>query len=282
MNDRITISVIVPCYNQAKYLDEALQSVFMQTYQFWECILVNDGSTDHTEEVAKKWLTKDNRFKYIHKKNGGLSSARNAGLDLATGDFIQLLDADDILSQNKFLIQLKVLKYCEISVCDYLPFEDKTGLRRDNRYLSPFLNPDCYKKDIIMKWETEKSIPCHAVLFKRSLIVEHKIFFEETLPNHEDWVFWVKLFYHSKGISNHKDILAKYRIKDISMCTDEEQMHYGFLKASEIMVSYFQFLGDKKFVFYCKDKNSLIMGKADTRGFLKIWNFWKKKFCKNF
>ena len=62
------ISVIVPCYNQAQYLDECLQSVLDQTYQNWECIIVNDGSPDHTEEVAKKWTEKDPRFKYLKKE----------------------------------------------------------------------------------------------------------------------------------------------------------------------------------------------------------------------
>ncbi len=61
------ISVIVPCYNQAQYLDECLQSVLNQIYTDWECIIVNDGSPDHTEEIAKKWLEKDPRFRYINK-----------------------------------------------------------------------------------------------------------------------------------------------------------------------------------------------------------------------
>ena len=89
------ISVIVPCYNQAQYLDECLQPVLDQTYTDWECIIVNDGSPDHTEEVAKKWLKKDPRFKYIHKENGGLSSARNAGITQAKGEWVLPLDADD-------------------------------------------------------------------------------------------------------------------------------------------------------------------------------------------
>ncbi len=88
------ISVIVPCYNQAQYLDECLQSVLDQTYQDWECIIVNDGSPDNTEEVAKKWLAKDSRFKYFYKENGGLSSARNAGIKDSIGQFIFFLDFD--------------------------------------------------------------------------------------------------------------------------------------------------------------------------------------------
>lgn len=66
------VSVIVPCYNQAKYLSEALQSVLDKTYENWECIIVNDGSPDNTEEVAKQWVEKDSRFKYFYKENGGL------------------------------------------------------------------------------------------------------------------------------------------------------------------------------------------------------------------
>jgi glycosyltransferase involved in cell wall biosynthesis len=89
------ISIIIPCYNQAQYLDETLQSVLEQTYSNWECIIVNDGSPDETE-IITKWAAKILGLN-IYKKNGGLRSARNAGLEIATGDFIQFLDADDYL-----------------------------------------------------------------------------------------------------------------------------------------------------------------------------------------
>ena len=89
------ISVIVPCYNQSIYIDECLQSVLDQTYKNWECIIVNDGSPDNTEEVALRWVEKDARFIYLKKENGGLSSARNAGIEKAKGEWILPLDCDD-------------------------------------------------------------------------------------------------------------------------------------------------------------------------------------------
>ena len=89
------VSIIVPCYNQAQYLDEALQSLLNQTFTDWECIIVNDGSTDTTEGVALKWETKDPRFTYIYQENGGVSSARNLGIEKAKAEFILTLDADD-------------------------------------------------------------------------------------------------------------------------------------------------------------------------------------------
>jgi len=95
------VSIIIPCYNQANYLTYSLASVLEQTYTNWECIIVNDGATDNTKEVAKEWCAKDNRFVYVEKQNGGLSSARNAGINVAKGDYIQFLDADDILVTNK-------------------------------------------------------------------------------------------------------------------------------------------------------------------------------------
>jgi len=89
------VSIVVPCYNYAQYLDEALQSILDQTYVDWECIVVNDGSTDNTAAVAHKWVTKDARFVYVYKENGGVSSARNLGIEKAKGEFIVTLDADD-------------------------------------------------------------------------------------------------------------------------------------------------------------------------------------------
>ncbi len=91
------ISIIVPCYRQAHFLDTSLQSVMDQSFENWECIIVNDGSPDDTASAAQKWCLKDARFKYIEKENGGLSSARNAGISIAKGIYILPLDADDLL-----------------------------------------------------------------------------------------------------------------------------------------------------------------------------------------
>ena len=94
------VSVIVPCYNYAHFLGEALDSVLAQTYNNWECIIVNDGSPDNTEEVALNYCNKDKRFKYFHKENGGHSSARNFGVRHSLGKYILPLDADDTISES--------------------------------------------------------------------------------------------------------------------------------------------------------------------------------------
>ena len=105
----VKISIIVPCYNQAEFLDECLESVLGQTFQDWECIIVNDGSTDNTEEITKKWLAKDNRFKYFYQDNTGLSATRNFGIENAVGEFILPLDADDKIS----------IEYCRLAILEF-------------------------------------------------------------------------------------------------------------------------------------------------------------------
>ena len=99
MNTSPLVSVIVPCYNQAIYLPETLQSVLEQSYSNWECIIVNDGSPDNTEEVALQWCKKDQRFKYLSKINGGLADARNFGIKHSQGKYILPLDSDDKISK---------------------------------------------------------------------------------------------------------------------------------------------------------------------------------------
>ena len=89
------VSVVIPCYNQAKYLPDALQSILDQTHQNWECIIVNDGSPDETDSIAAEWCAKDPRFKYLYQGNGKLPNARNSGIIKAIGTYILTLDADD-------------------------------------------------------------------------------------------------------------------------------------------------------------------------------------------
>jgi len=103
------VSIIVPCYNYAHFLGEALDSVLAQTYPYWECIVVNDGSPDNTEEIALEYCEKDSRIKYFYKENGGHSSARNFGIKNSTGKYILPLDPDDRIADYFLEKAVKVL-----------------------------------------------------------------------------------------------------------------------------------------------------------------------------
>lgn len=113
------ISVIVPVYNVESYLPHCLNSILMQTYQNLEIILIDDGSEDKTGEICEEYSAKDNRIIVVHKENGGVSAARNAGLDIASGDYISFVDGDDWLEPNMYeVLHRNAVEYdTEISCC---------------------------------------------------------------------------------------------------------------------------------------------------------------------
>ncbi|MBT2616776.1 MULTISPECIES: glycosyltransferase [unclassified Bacillus (in: firmicutes)] len=115
------ISIIIPVYNAEKYLTKCLESVKNQTHQDLEVILVNDGSTDQSSSICNEYAQKDKRFNVIHKKNGGVSSARNEGLKVAKGEYIGFIDPDDWVEGCMFekLYQLAIENNADISMCGY-------------------------------------------------------------------------------------------------------------------------------------------------------------------
>ncbi len=272
------ISVIIPCYNQEKYLGETLKSVKNQTHSSWECIVVDDGSTDNSKAIAKSYCDIDSRFKYIFKENGGLSSARNLGLKYASGKYVQLLDADDLIKPEKFTNQLKDLQGCQISICNYFSFIDGTNDAAPYRYLSPFLSESNYKREIITDWEYRKSIPCHTVLFEKKLVDDYGLSFNEKLPNHEDWVFWVQLFYYSKAIKNNKETFALYRIHKSSMSYEYKLMRKGFLQATKTLQAFFKAENEKALYKASKEKYKEVYDKTSEPFIKKLKSRIYSKF----
>lgn len=122
------ISVIIPCFNVEKYIDRCMESVINQTYRYLEIILVDDGSTDSTGEICDRYSQMDKRIKVVHKKNGGLSSARNAGLAVATGAYIGFVDSDDWIEHDfySYLYNLIVQYQADIAQCTYFLTDGST------------------------------------------------------------------------------------------------------------------------------------------------------------
>ncbi|MDI1323092.1 MAG: glycosyltransferase family 2 protein [Algoriphagus sp.] len=113
MSSGALISVIVTCYNQGKFLKDSLDSLLKQSHINWEGFIINDGSSDETENIALEYCKKDPRFNYFYQSNSGVSSARNLGINKCKGDFIQFLDADDFIHPEKLSTQLDILNLNE-------------------------------------------------------------------------------------------------------------------------------------------------------------------------
>ena len=124
------ISVIIPVYNVERYLDECIKSIVNQTYENLEIILVDDGSPDNCPRMCDDWAKKDERIRVIHKENGGLASARNAGMNICTGEYISFVDSDDWMELNAYESLLKyfddktdIVKFDMIRNADVIPSE---------------------------------------------------------------------------------------------------------------------------------------------------------------
>lgn len=132
MNQKL-ISVIVPIYNVEKYLRKCIDSIINQTYKNLEIILIDDGSTDNSSSICDEYKKKDNRIVVIHKTNGGLSSARNKGLDISNGELISFVDSDDYIESNMLeCLKANMDKYSsDISVCDF--YYVKNGNKRKSK-----------------------------------------------------------------------------------------------------------------------------------------------------
>ena len=118
------ISVIVPVYNSAAFLDQCLESIVAQTYRNLEILVVDDGSTDGSAAMCDHWVERDERIRVIHQSNGGHSAARNAALDAMTGSLVTMVDSDDVLHPEFVSTLLDVMSKndADVAVCDYIPF----------------------------------------------------------------------------------------------------------------------------------------------------------------
>lgn len=209
------VSVIIPVYNVEKYLGECLESVTNQTYKNIEILLINDGSTDGSGEVCDQYAQKDNRIKVLHKKNGGVSSARNAGLEMAQGDFITFIDADDLVGKeyvssmyetsvkfNADIIFCKYSNYVNGKVYDVVEeLPDKLDADDKDKYIS----------FICRFFECKKRVfgsSCRT-LFKKELIQDLR--FEPKIKISEDLLFLVYATLKAKRFASVDKHLYFYR-----------------------------------------------------------------------
>ncbi len=223
------ISIIIPCYNQAQYLDECLQSVLDQTFTDWECIIVNDGSLDNTDDLVKKWIVKDPRFQYFKKENEGVSSARNFGIEKAIGEWILPLDGDDKIGSRYLELAAKEFHNDpDIIYCIGQYFGEKNSLFASE--------PFDYKAFLI-----ENQIFCSA-FFKKSDWKKIGGYDTKMKEGYEDWEFWIHLsaYKNPLKIKHLNEICFFYRIKPASRNVDAMQKSdaslrdYIYRKHSEV------------------------------------------------
>jgi len=162
-NTKPLISVIIPVYNTKNYLEKCLDSVLNQTYENLEVIIVDDGSTDGSEAMCDEYAQRDSRVKVIHKENGGQCTARNVGLDMATGDYFAFVDSDDWIDERMYeTLMTNALKYgCDLSTCV------NTDTKNPDGRLEIVEQPEIMKAHLLGQKGVCQS-PCNKI-FKREL-----------------------------------------------------------------------------------------------------------------
>ena len=162
------VSIVVPVYRVEEYLDECINSIINQTYNYIEIILVDDGSPDKCPEICDNYAKNDKRIKVIHKENGGLSDARNFGIPHATGEYIAFLDSDDYVEPNtyKTMYEKAVQENSDYVECDFIwEYPDKSNIDTRDYY---FGKREMLEKVRVVAWNK---------LIKRDIIVNNNIKF---------------------------------------------------------------------------------------------------------
>ncbi len=207
------ISIIIPVYNTSKYLDQCLQSVLDQTYTDWECILVDDGSTDNSGEICDNWGKKDNRFIIIHQKNQGVSAARNQGIKKSKGEYLCFIDSDDWVTPYYLTHLLSGMKENEIDMVvtgtiheasrpEIHAPQENCKIKIESKYTKVFI------ENVGLFYG-----PC-AILFKTSLIKSNHKTFPKDLSFGEDTTFVFSYLHHVRDIALAPFADYHYRISE--------------------------------------------------------------------
>lgn len=213
------ISVIVPVYNNAKYLNRCVESIVNQTYKNLEIILVDDGSSDNSAEICDEWAQRDSRVKSVHKENGGVSSARNFGIELSSGKYIGFVDSDDWLELNMYETLIKLLQdnNADFSVCN-IEFCDDNGkdLKKYSYPASLIQNEDCFCEAISNNYFYPA---CYNKLFRSDIIKNNNIGFPINISIAEDLMFVVSVSKYAKIIVSTEHKLYNYYVDNPDSAT---------------------------------------------------------------
>ncbi|MDA3046665.1 glycosyltransferase [Campylobacter sp. VBCF_06 NA8] len=242
MIENRVISVIIPVYNAEQYLYECLNSVINQSYKNLEIILVDDGSMDKSFEICDKFALQDSRIKVLHQKNGGVSVARNSGLDIATGEFVTFVDSDDMIDKEHIANMLNLFDENIDIVCMPLETDGLNFSKKELDAISAF-KYILYEKENWFGWSN-----CNK-LFRRDILKDIRYLPDEKVG--EDFSFIYKVILNSKKIVFGNKKTYNYRVSDTSvMRSSFDERHRTLLVVCD------------RFIKYVKDKDIDLLDEA--------------------
>ncbi|WP_411768222.1 glycosyltransferase family 2 protein [Winogradskyella sp. A3E31] len=223
------VSIIIPVFNREYLIAETLNSILTQTYKNWECLVIDDDSTDNTEKVVKAFVTKDERFIYYKRpvnRPKGANACRNYGLELAKGDFVNWFDSDDIMHPEKIEKQLHLLQNTDYEFCVCQTLKFKKTIDKPRGFLSEYIVSENPLEDFITKkivWLTQ------APLFKKDLLLRNNFTFDESLQAGQEWDLFARILFmcNTYGVINEPLVyLRKHKDSISGDKTINEKWHY--------------------------------------------------------
>lgn len=235
----IELSIIVPVYNVEKYLNECIDSIRNQTFSNFECLLINDGSTDSSGSICDEVSKIDNRFKVFHIKNGGVSNARNVGISNAIGKFITFIDSDDFIENNAYQKIFDIINKTNSDICcfNFYTYDEIKGINK-----IPFNNKDLITNYI--KFPINMNSLCNKVI-RASIFKENNYLFDTDIIVSEDMLLSFKLLNSTDKIVFIDDYFYYYRY-NLNSATKSKMTQR---KIDDTYKSY------EKVSDFCKEKN---------------------------
>lgn len=194
MKEDIKVSIIIPVYGVEKYISQCLESVINQSYENIEIIVVNDGTKDNSMKIVEEYLL-DERIKIINKENGGLASARNRGIEEATGEYIYFLDSDDWIEVNTIEVLVEESNNLDIIYSNFWYFDEKNQKKRKNK--EKIKSNMSMTGEYLLGYSTE--IMVWNKIYKKSFLEEKQLRFLEGII-HEDEEFTFKCYMNSPQV----------------------------------------------------------------------------------
>lgn len=213
------LSIIIPVYNAEKYLKETIESIISQE-EAYELILIDDGSKDGSLSICNHYATYDNRIQVIHIDNGGVSNARNVGLEIARGEYIQFVDSDDKLTKGA----LKKIFYEIKSGVDVIVFSYCTFGKEQQEIIIPKMEDVSLQQNVAFLLEKGFIVSCFNKVYKRSIIRTTK--FRTDLSYAEDYCFNLEVFRNITSITMISDIIYQYRKRDESLSEGYDEKNF--------------------------------------------------------
>ncbi len=215
------VSIVIPVYNGAEYLEKTVNSILSQEYNHFELLLVNDGSSDNSKEIIDALIVKDNRIKAFHKENGGVAAARNYGIDKAEGQLIAFCDQDDLWLPSKLIKQVPLFENEQVGLVYCGAIVQYSHLNKEKRP-----NFDMQHRGNVFDYLIQLNMfTCCTVVARKKLLQQTKAFDEDLeLMGVDDWLAWLKLSLVCE-FDFVEDHLAIHVFHGENYSLNEEKMH---------------------------------------------------------